>query len=77
MLIQGCTNCHGRSGSDKVSQGNLGKRGELCEFTSVPCTELCKSSNFTMCAIIPALSMLLGLILRWEDTLISSHQLLL
>lgn len=38
---------------------------------------LCKPSNFSTHAITHVLSMLLNLMLRWEETLISSHQLLL
>lgn len=57
-------------------KGILEKYGELCEFTRAPCTGLCKSSNFSTYAVIPALSML-RLILRWEEILISSQFLFL
>lgn len=66
----------GAQDQTKFHKGILEKHGGLCEFASAPCTGLCKSSNFTTYAVAPALSMLLRLILRWEEILISSHQLL-
>ena len=59
-------------GSDKISQGNLGKTWKALRI----CTCLCKSSSFSTYAVTPAFSMLLRLILRWEEILISSPQLL-
>ena len=71
-----CNNCYQSTGSDKGSQRTLGKRGELCKLASTSNTGLGESSNFSTCAITPAPTMLLNLILRWEEILISSHQLL-
>ena len=77
ILIQGCSKFSGSTGSDSVSQRNLGEMWKTLEFASAFCTGQCKPSNFSTHAITHVLSMLLNLMLRWEETLISSHQLLL
>ena len=77
ILIQGCSKFSGSTGSDSVSQRNLGEMWKTLEFASAFCTGPCKPSNFSTHAITHVLSMLLNIMLRWEETLISSHQLLL
>ena len=77
ILIQGCSKFPGSTGSDSISQRNLGEMWKTLEFASASCTGLCKPSNFSTHAITRVLSMLLNLMLRWEETLISSYQLLL